>query len=171
MEGPRVKPTEVNLRRSKIKYIDWLLKHSGEEFHVLDLVSESVADSNSEIDIPRNSTFSISRLGDSDEMLDARAKQDYKHRLGEVRKEFKEFRDRGVYEQAAKVESEIDFLEREIARAVGLGGRNRRVGSATERARLNVTRLIRTGSQRISAHNRALGELLHRSIIEPCKIL
>jgi type II secretory pathway predicted ATPase ExeA len=145
-------------------YIDRLLRHPGEEFHVLDLVSESVADPNSQIDVPRDPTLSISRLGDSGEILDVRAKQDYKRRLSELREEFEELRRCGAHERAAKVESEIEFLEREIAYAMGLGGRNRRAGSAAERARLNVTRLIRTAIQRISEHNRALGESFDRSI-------
>jgi hypothetical protein len=148
-------------------YIERLLKHPGEEFHVLDLVSDSGTRKNSEIDttsVLREPTLSISRLGDSGEMLDARAKQEYKHRLAELREEFEELRERGAHERAAKVESEIEILERELVRAVGLGGRDRRAGSAAERARLNVTRLIRTGLQKISEHNRTLGELLDRSI-------
>ena len=42
---------------------------------------------------------------------------------------------------------------REMARAVGLGGRDRRAGSAAERARLNVTRAIKSALQKISEHN------------------
>jgi hypothetical protein len=147
-----------------LHYIERLLKHPGEEFHVLDLAIEYDANTNPASFVLRDSTFTISRLGDAGEILDARAKQDYKRRLAELREEFEELRKLGAHERLAKIESEIDFLEQEIARAVGLGGRNRRAGSAAERARLNVTRLIRTGLQKISEHNRALGETLDRSI-------
>jgi pimeloyl-ACP methyl ester carboxylesterase len=45
-----------------------------------------------------------------------------------------------------------------------LGGRDRRAGSATERARLNVTRAIRAVIGRVSEHDRALGEQLDRCV-------
>src|SRR5260370_17327118 len=75
----------------------------------------------------------IGGLGDSGEMLDARAKQDYKRRLLELREELEDLRERGHHERAAKIESEIDFLVHEIARAVGLGGRDRRARPAAAR--------------------------------------
>ena len=39
--------------------------------------------------------------------------------------------------------TERDALLKELARATGLGGKPRRAGSPTEKARLNVTRTIR----------------------------
>jgi tetratricopeptide (TPR) repeat protein len=160
--------TMFNLKGSKgLHYIERLLRHSGDEFHVLDLASESAANATSDNDngsVLRDSMLSTSRLGDSGEVLDVRAKQEYKRRLGELHEELEELQKCGLHERAAKVESEVDFLEHEITRAVGLGGRNRRTGSAAERARLNVTRLIRTAIAKISEHNRTLAESLDRSI-------
>src|SRR5215472_14650769 len=75
-----------------------------------------------------------------------------------------QLREGGDYQRGAKVESEIEFLTRELAQAVGLGGRDRRAGSTAERARLNVTRSIRAAIQRISEHDAELGELLGSSI-------
>jgi hypothetical protein len=43
----------------------------------------------------------------------------------------------------AKRSTERDALLKELARATGLGGKPRRAGSPTEKARLNVTRTIR----------------------------
>src|SRR4029450_11446429 len=43
----------------------------------------------------------------------------------------------------ANARAERDLLGRELARAVGLGGRDRRAASHAERARLNATRAIR----------------------------
>ena len=51
------------------------------------------------------------------------------------------------------------------SRAVGLGGRIRRAGAAAERARLNVTRAIKSALQKISEHHAQLGNLLDRSFI------
>jgi eukaryotic-like serine/threonine-protein kinase len=84
-------------------------------------------------------------LGDAGELLDAMAKAAYRARLEELRADLEEaerFSDPG---RAARSRQEIDFLEDELARAVGLGGRDRRAAAHAERARLNVTRAIRAG--------------------------
>ena len=49
----------------------------------------------------------------------------------------------GDAERDAQAGAERDFLVRELSRAVGLGGRDRRAGSASERARASVTRAVR----------------------------
>ncbi len=153
-----------------LSYIQRLLQHPGEEFHALELLdvpgarmpSDSrSADTGSVLHDP---AVNIGGLGDSGEMLDAQAKQNYKRRLLELREELEDLRERGADEPALKVESEIDFLEREIVRAVGHRGRDRRAGSTSERARLNVTRAIKAGLRKISEHHSTLGELLERSI-------
>ncbi len=160
-----------SLKEAKgLKYIERLLRHPGEEFHALDLLREPIATTASGSTggdlsaVLADPGVSIGGLGDAGEMLDAQAKHDYKRRLYELREELADLRDRGVVDRAEKVQSEIDFLAREIARAVGLKGRDRRVGVAVERARLNATRAIRAAVQRISEHHPALGEMLDRSI-------
>ena len=50
------------------------------------------------------------------------------------------------------------------SRAVGLGGRDRRAASASERARVSVTRAIRQAMARIGEHHPQLGEHLSRTI-------
>ena len=153
-------------------YIQRLLRHPHAEFHVLDLLSESSSDAVSEgarvekheSALPKGVTFRQGLTGDAGEMLDAKAKQDYKRRLRELQEELAELRERGDHERAEEIESEISFLGNELARAVGLGGRDRRVGSAAERARLNVARAISAAIRKISEHNGALGELLDSSI-------
>jgi tetratricopeptide (TPR) repeat protein len=153
-----------------LAYLQRLLQHPGEEFHSLDLLSGPGAAATSEFESSDNAsllagaTVSVGGLGDAGEMLDAKAKQDYQRRLIELKEELEEMRERGNEARAVEVESEIDFLHREIARAVGLGGRDRRAGSAAERARLNITRAIKSAVQKIAERNRQLGELLDRSI-------
>ena len=144
-------------------YIQRLLQHPGEEFHSLDLLSGPGGSADAELDLADkpsllgDATVSIGGLGDAGEMLDAKAKQEYQRRLVDLREELDDLRERGDETRAARVESEIDFLHREIARAVGLGGRDRRAGSAAERARLNVTRAIKSALQKISEHNSQVG--------------
>ena len=149
-----------------LSYIQRLLQHPGEEFHSLDLLSGSTlyAESGPRTSARTEGTDTVGGLGDSGEMLDAQAKQAYKRRLRELNVELEEERERGNHDRAEQVKSEIEFINREIARAVGLGGRDRRAGSASERARLNVKRAITGALQKISEQQPSMGELLDRSI-------
>ncbi len=70
-------------------------------------------------------------------------------------------RDSGRVVQA---EAERDFLIRELSRAVGLSGRGRRAGSASERARVSVPRAVRHAMVRICKYDPPLGEHLERAI-------
>jgi hypothetical protein len=56
------------------------------------------------------------------------------------------------------------MLADELARAAGLGGRARKAGSDAERARLNVTRAVRTVVRKIEAGCPVLGRHLDRSV-------
>ncbi|MGA9306592.1 MAG: AAA family ATPase, partial [Candidatus Sulfotelmatobacter sp.] len=145
-----------------------MLGNPREEIHSLDLLSGLGAHFTPESTPAETSAtdtdLSVGRLGDAGEMLDSKAKQDYRRKLLELRENLQDARDRGNVERAEEIESEIEFLAREISRAVGLGGRDRRAGSAAERARLNVTRAIRAALQKISEHHQALAEVLEKSI-------
>jgi hypothetical protein len=77
----------------------------------------------------------VGGLGDAGELMDEQAKAAYKARLGELCEELEEAKEFGNVERAAKVEEEIDALGAELSRGIGLGGRHRRAGSATKRAR------------------------------------
>jgi hypothetical protein len=69
------------------------------------------------------------------------------------------FRDAGRIAQARR---ELEFLSAELSRATSLGGRVRRAGSASERARSSVQRRIRNVLERI---RKAAPELAER--LEP----
>jgi hypothetical protein len=103
-------------------------------------------------------------MGDAGELLDAQAKADYKRRTAELREQLEEARERNQRELIERLEDEIEDLGRELSRAVGLGGRDRRAASAAERARINVTRAIKVALERIAEHNPALATLLTSSI-------
>ena len=100
--------------------------------------------------------------GDAGELLDARAKQAYRRRLTEIEDDLEEARALGDASRMAQAKAERDFLARELSRAVGLGGRDRRVGSAAERARASVTRAVRQAMGRIRAHHPPLAAHLER---------
>ena len=75
--------------------------------------------------------------------------------------EAEEFNDLGRAEQ---LQEEIAFLAQELAQAVGLGGRSRKVRSPIERARTNVTKSIKNAMKRIADSHPALGEHLSQTI-------
>jgi hypothetical protein len=88
----------------------------------------------------------------------------YKARLAELRAELEEAQGSNDPVRAAKARVERDFLVRELARAVGLGGRDRRAASHAERARLNATRAIRTAIGNLERAHPALGGHLAATI-------
>jgi hypothetical protein len=154
------------LRASKgLSYIHRLILHPQEEFHSLSLISEGL-DPEDVLSSKGNADGGLNQrwLSDAGEMLDSRAKQDYRQRLADLKEQLEDHIERGNNHGALQVENEIEFLTREISRAVGLGGRDRRAGSAAERARLNVTRAIKTSIQKIIQRDPAFGDALNSAI-------
>ncbi|MEX2206063.1 MAG: hypothetical protein WEF50_07550 [Myxococcota bacterium] len=77
--------------------------------------------------------------GDSGELLDARARASYEARLREAREELELARRHNDRGQRERLVDEIELLGAELSRGYGLGGRARRAGAASERARVAVT--------------------------------
>jgi hypothetical protein len=138
-----------------MRYLALLFADPGREFHVLDLVA---AESGHAASLPR------SAFGDAGEMLDARAKDAYRRRLAEIDEDIEQARESGDDERAAQADAERDFLVRELTGAFGLGGRDRKAASASERARAGVTRAVRQAITRIAEHHPKLGEHLDHTI-------
>jgi tetratricopeptide (TPR) repeat protein len=154
----------VRLRDLKgMRYLARLIAHPGQEFHVLDLVA---AESGNAALGERSQVAGLSRstLDDAGEMLDARAKDVYRRRLAEIEDDIEQARAVEDSEREAQADTERDFLVRELSRAVGLGGRDRRASSASERARVGVTRAVRKAMAQIGEHHPQLGEHLDRAI-------
>jgi len=153
----------ARLRDSKgLQYLARLLAEPARELHALDLVGAV----RSGPDTPGGPAESrlIPDAGDAGELLDERAKRTYRRRLTEIEEDIEEARKMGDADRAAQADAERECLVRELARAVGLGGRDRRAGSASERARSAVTRAIRQALPRVREHNSSLGEHLDRTI-------
>jgi hypothetical protein len=146
-----------------VRYLARLLAEPGREYHVLDLV---VAATGSDEQSNRTMTENLPRsvLGDAGEILDTQARDAYRRRLAEIEEDIEQARDGGDVERAAQADAERDVLVRELSRAFGLGGRARRAGSASERARAGVTRAIRQAIMRIAENHPPLGEHLNRAI-------
>ena len=154
-------------------YLAHLLRHPSVEFHVLDLAGGMPGqhdEDDSDHGLPRGDEnlekagIHITSLGDAGEMLDDQAKASYRRRLSELREELDEAKEIGNVDRAEQAEQEIEALTSELSRAVGLGGRNRRAASASERARQSITKTIKAVMERIAQSDAALGDHLARCI-------
>jgi tetratricopeptide (TPR) repeat protein len=151
------------LRDAKgVRYLARLLAEPGRELLALDLAREPGAASARRPAVERD--LRAADLGDAGAQLDGEAKAAYKGRLRDLQAELTEAEAWNDAERADRAREEIDFLARELARAVGLGGRDRAAGSASERARLSVTRAIRLAMARIADNSPALGAHLEATI-------
>jgi tetratricopeptide (TPR) repeat protein len=149
-----------------LQYVANLLRHPNHGFHVLELISVadtggSAAAGAGEI---AEAGIRVSRLDDAGEVLDAAARRAYRDRVRDLRAEIEEamtFNDRA---RAARLREELEAVAEELAKAAGLGQRNRRAATAAERARVNVTKQIKTVIDRIAAQAPALASDLRRGI-------
>jgi tetratricopeptide (TPR) repeat protein len=156
------------LRDAKgLAYIAHLLRHPAKEFHVIELVNvvgggeqETAADSRDQMWDSRMTPG----LGDAGALLDPAAKVAYKRRLDELRAELGEAREFNDPGRAERAEEEIEFLTRELARAVGLSGRDRKAASHAERSRVKVTKAIRVALSHIAKACPELGRHLEATI-------
>jgi tetratricopeptide (TPR) repeat protein len=149
-----------------LHYIAYLLSHPGEKFRVHDLIamvegppdqSQSSRRSARELEISGD-------LGDVGPILDDKAKGDYRRRKQELREELDEaetMNDAGRVERAL---AEIEMLEQQLSAAIGLGGRDRKASSHAERARVLVTRNIRTILGKIEEEHPPLGRHFNAAI-------
>jgi len=126
-----------------------LIQRPDQEIHVLALASDEAT--------------SLSE-GSAGALLDAQARAAYRQRLLDLDEELAESERLADLGRREMLQAEREALLAELARAVGLGGRTRSAGSATERARVNVQRRIKDAVARISASDAALGRHLERSV-------
>ena len=151
----------VRLRDLKgLQYLARLLATPGQEFHVLDLAAAGGRRRAARLEPDLSGGAGM----DAGVLLDAQAKESYRRRLLEIEEDMEEAGAMGDSERAAQAQIEREFLVRELARAVGRGGRDRRAASASERARAGVTRAIRQAMARIEEHHAELGKHLDRAI-------
>ena len=136
-----------------LRYLARLLSQPDRELHVLDLVALESAGSTEGAD-----------RGHAGPVLDERAKLAYRRRIDELEEEIDEARTWNDAERAARAELELDALTRQLAAAVGLGGRDRKAASAAERARVSVRKAIVAAISRVAEHDSDLGLLLATTV-------
>jgi len=135
-----------------VRLLAALVAEPGREFHVLDLSHGGKAP-----------TEAVDR-GDAGQLLDDEARSQYRARVSELQEELQEAESWNDPARVERARQELEFIEQELSQALGLGGRERKAGSAAERARVNVQRRIRDAIRRIEGHHQGLARHLDRSV-------
>jgi hypothetical protein len=146
---------EVRMRDAKgLRDLAVLLGSPGRPVHAAELVAGAAGDAAAPAGL---------RLG-ADEVLDDRARSEIRARLLDLEAEVEEAGRWHDPERAARAALERDALVAELAAATGLGGRSRRLGDQSERARKTVTARIRDVIDRIERVHPPLGAHLRASV-------
>ena len=159
----------VRLRDAKgLGHLARLLAHPGREFHAVDLEGANRQAGPAAVGpggrVGAGELQVRPDLGDAGALLDATAKAAYRARLAELRAELEQAEAGNDPARATRARAEREFLVAELARAVGLGGRDRRAASHAERARLNATRAIRAAMANLGRANPSLGRHLAATV-------
>jgi tetratricopeptide (TPR) repeat protein len=149
------------LRDSKgLRYLAVLLARPGHEVLALDLASVG-PERGGPGPAPDDG---LSLEGGGIEVLDRQARDAYRRRLEDLRDSVVEAESWGDTERAARAREEMEFLARELAAGMGLGGRPRSAVSPAERARQSVTKAIKGALARVSEQSPALGAHLGTTV-------
>jgi hypothetical protein len=160
-----------------LHHLAYLLRYPNRAISALDLIAHSgayraacrklapVAAQDRELALEAlNSASAAEAFGAAGELLDRRALVEYRSRRKQIVEELTEAKRLGHEQHAIKLERELDWLERELRRAIGIGGRARAAAKVAEQARINVTRALRSAIERIVAATPALGRHLEVSV-------
>jgi class 3 adenylate cyclase/tetratricopeptide (TPR) repeat protein len=154
----------VRMKDAKgLHYLRRLLASPGCEFHVLDLAGDAAP-----LAAPRAHNQAGEPLpvvvDGGDAVLDSRAKMAYRARIEELREDLEEAEERNDLERASRARAEMDFIVGELAKATGLGGRDRVATSAGERASSAVSKSLHVSLKHIRTAHPTLGAHLAATI-------
>jgi tetratricopeptide (TPR) repeat protein len=150
--------TQVRLPDTKgLRYLAELVAAPGVERHVLDLV-DRIEGASEDAGVDRR------QLGHAGDLLDGRARLAYRRRVEALRSEIDDALAIDAVDRAEVLQAELDTLVAELARAFGVGGRSRQASSAAERARLNVTRALRSAIAKLCGALPGAGDVLDRRV-------
>ena len=165
----RYEGTWISVRSLKgLIYLQHLLVHPEQKAHVAQLAalsdqrwSEFVRSRAGEADFAHQRVRGEADLGN---LIDERARGEYRARLADLRTELDEAVHWADFERADSIRREIDFLSTQLARAFGRHGRARKTGDPIERVRKAVTNRIHDAIERIAQQHPSLGRHLHNGI-------
>jgi tetratricopeptide (TPR) repeat protein len=140
-----------------LHYLSRLISRPEREISALDLASGGPA----QTDGAMSDDLSVGVLDPGLEALDDAARRAYTARIKELQEEIDDVEDSAV---KSRLQEEMDALVDALTDAIGLGGRTRKTSSAAEKARLSVTRAIRSAIERIEENDPVLGKHLSVSV-------
>ena len=100
----------------------------------------------------------------ADDVLDHEARREIGRRLEELTSELEEAEDMSDLGRRERSRAELDALTANLAGALGLSGRSRKLGDEVERVRSATTWRIRSAIRRVSTAHPELGQHLDNSI-------
>jgi len=153
--------TVVRMRDAKgLGYLAQLLRHPHREFHVLELQASGAPRAGD----PAREDGLTAAAPDAGPVLDETAKHAYRERIAALEAEIEQARRWNDPERTARADGELDALTRALAGALGLGGRDRRAASDSERARASVTKALRGAVRRLDDQHPELGRHLSLAV-------
>jgi tetratricopeptide (TPR) repeat protein len=152
-----------------LQYLAYLLANPFKQVHSLDLATglgtkREGTTAGSSTDSSVGEGLQARPLGDLGPALDAKARNDYKRRLAELKEELEQaeaFHDLG---RVTILRRELDELTSYLTAASRPGRGSRLGGSYSERARVSVRNNIVTAVRTIRTHNDALGRHLSNAV-------
>lgn len=139
-----------------LRYLAELVATPGVERHALDLVDR--------VEGVDAGGLARRKLGDAGPLVDSQARAAYRRRIEELRAEIDDAFAAENIERAEAIQGELDLLVLQLTQAFGLGGKERRAASAAERARLNVTRALRSAVAKVVEALPGPGAVLDRRV-------
>ena len=131
-----------------LHYLSVLLDRPNQEVHVLDLTSAGTR----------------APTGGEHDIVDRAGLARLRGHVADLESDIDSAREGNDIELVTRLEVEREAVIAELAKITGLGGRSRRSVGAAERARISVTKALRTAIEHIAAAAPPVGAHLDRSI-------
>jgi tetratricopeptide (TPR) repeat protein len=149
--------SSVRLRDARgLQYLAQLLAEPGRELAAMALAGGSAAA------VEELAEPGLGAEGDLGPLLDAQARAELRQRLSRLQREIEEAGPDDP--RVARARREAEAIEAELRAAVGLGGRERRIGDPADRARQSVTKAIKAAIARIGDEHEELGRHLRAQV-------
>jgi non-specific serine/threonine protein kinase len=159
--------TTTLLRHGRgIALLACLFRQPGRHIHVRELETATRGVSCGDVSMDRSLADhpTTGELGDHGPMLDARAKREYRRHLTDLDDQIAAAEERHDLGRVDALLVERGVIAKRLRAAVGLGGRDRRTGSAVERMRVAITRRIRAAIRQIAIQHPGLGAHLMATV-------
>jgi hypothetical protein len=133
--------------------------------HVLDLIAATEGHAGPAVRRAEAKQHEVElESGKTPKALDERALRQYRQRLRELGEEIAAAEAHNDVGRVAQLRREAEVIGDELSRSTGRGGRARQLPGALERARLNVTRAIRTVQRQLGQHCPEMERHLARTV-------